>query len=86
MPSRQISHAEALARNSQVINAMGMLNESILHWGREQDHVPDPPDRQRSTATSGSAALSKYFRLITQIVSRRARDAYLALDGRLTAA
>lgn len=25
--------AESLARNSQVINAMGMLSESILHWG-----------------------------------------------------
>src|SRR6478735_4525127 len=30
------AHADALARNSQVVNAMGMLNESILHWGNEQ--------------------------------------------------
>ena len=28
------AHAESLARNSQVINAMGMLNEGILLWGR----------------------------------------------------
>ena len=34
--SKADAQAEALARNSQVINAMGMLNESILQWGREQ--------------------------------------------------
>jgi ATP-binding cassette subfamily C protein len=33
--SKADAHAEALARNSQVINAMGMLNEGILHWGQE---------------------------------------------------
>ena len=34
--SKADAQAEALARNAQVINAMGMLNESILQWGREQ--------------------------------------------------
>ena len=33
--ARPTQRAESLARNSQVINAMGMLHESILHWGRE---------------------------------------------------
>ena len=75
-------HAEALARNSQVINAMGMLNESILHWGREQARA----------LTSQSGALDRNFwisgaskmaRLITQIVIL-GWGAYLALDGRLT--
>ena len=30
------AQAEALARNAQVINAMGMLNEGVLQWGRDQ--------------------------------------------------
>ncbi len=75
-------HAEALARNSQVINAMGMLNESILHWGREQ--------AQALTTQSGAlernfwiSGASKMARLITQIVIL-GWGAYLALDGHLT--
>jgi ATP-binding cassette subfamily C protein len=75
-------HAEALARNSQVINAMGMLNESILHWGREQ--------AQALTTQSGAldrnfwiSGASKMARLITQIVIL-GWGAYLALDGQLT--
>jgi len=36
MPPRPMRRPESLARNSQVINAMGMLSESILHWGRRQ--------------------------------------------------
>ena len=31
---RADDHAESLARNSQVINAMGMMNEGILLWGK----------------------------------------------------
>ena len=57
------AQAEALARNSQVINAMGMLNESILHWGRKQAHA--------LTVQSGAldrnfwiSGASKFFRLI----------------------
>ncbi len=62
---------------------MGMLNESILHWGREQ----------ASALTLQAAALdrnfwisgvSKYFRLITQIAVL-GFGAYLALEGKLTA-
>jgi ATP-binding cassette subfamily C protein len=76
------SHAEALARNAQVINAMGMLNESILHWGREQ--------AQALTTQAGAldrnfwiSGASKMARLVTQIVIL-GWGAYLALNGQLT--
>jgi ATP-binding cassette, subfamily C, bacterial len=76
------AQAEALARNSQVINAMGMLNESILQWGREQAGALN---RQmgafdRSFWISGA---SRFFRLITQIAIL-GWGAYLALEGQLT--
>jgi ATP-binding cassette subfamily C protein len=76
------AQAEALARNAQVINAMGMLNESILQWGREQ----------RSALTRHMNALdasfwisgtSRFFRLLTQIAIL-GWGAYLALEGQLT--
>lgn len=75
-------HAEALARNSQVINAMGMLNESILHWGREQARAltTQAGALDRNFWISGA---SKMARLITQIVIL-GWGAYLALDGHLT--
>jgi ATP-binding cassette subfamily C protein len=80
--TRADSHADALARNSQVINAMGMLNESILHWGSEQARA--------LTFQSGAAdrnfwisGASKCARLITQIVILGV-GAYLALVGSLT--
>lgn len=75
-------HAEALARNSQVINAMGMLNESILHWGREQAKALSTQSGalDRNFWISGA---SKMARLITQIVIL-GWGAYLALDGHLT--
>ena len=75
-------HAEALARNSQVINAMGMLNESILHWGREQAKALTTQSGalERNFWISGA---SKAARLVTQIVIL-GWGAYLALDGQLT--
>ncbi len=80
--SKADAQAEALARNAQVINAMGMLNESILQWGREQAsaltlqmHALD-----RSFWISG---ISRFCRLITQIAIL-GWGAYLALDGTLT--
>ena len=80
--SKADAQAEALARNAQVINAMGMLNESIMQWGREQAsaltlqmHALD-----RSFWISG---VSRFCRLITQIAIL-GWGAYLALDGSLT--
>jgi ATP-binding cassette subfamily C protein len=80
--SKADAHADALARNSQVINAMGMLNESILHWGSEQARA--------LTFQSGAAdrnfwisGASKCARLVTQIVILGV-GAYLALMGSVT--
>jgi ATP-binding cassette subfamily C protein len=80
--SRADAQAEALARNSQVINAMGMLNESILHWGREQARALIFQDGalDRNFWISGA---SKFSRLVTQIIILGV-GAYLALRGNLT--
>lgn len=80
--SKADANAEALARNAQVINAMGMMNESILHWGREQaDALKAQLDGQeRNVWISGS---SKFVRLVTQILLLGV-GAFLALRGELT--
>ncbi len=80
--SKADANAEALARNAQVINAMGMMNESILHWGREQANAlkAQLDGQERNVWISGS---SKFVRLVTQILLLGA-GAYLALKGELT--
>jgi ATP-binding cassette subfamily C protein len=80
--SRADAQADALARNAQVINAMGMLNESILQWGREQTGALT----KQMTALDLSfwiSGASRFFRLFTQIAIL-GWGAYLALDGQLT--
>ena len=76
------AQAEALSRNSQVINAMGVLNESILHWGSDQARalVFQSGALDRNFWISGT---SKFARLVTQIVILGA-GAYLALHGSVT--
>jgi ATP-binding cassette subfamily C protein len=76
------AEAEALARNSQVVNAMGMLNESILHWGREQARSLSVQSNalQANMWLTGTA---KCARLFTQIIML-GTGAYLALSGSLT--
>jgi ATP-binding cassette subfamily C protein len=76
------AHAESLARNAQVINAMGMLDESVLHWGKEQSlalgsHLSG---QERNYLISGS---SKFARLAVQILIL-GWGAYLALKSELT--
>lgn len=80
--SKADAHADALVRNSQVVNAMGMLNESILQWGREQAHSLTLQARtlDRNFWISGA---SKFLRLVTQIAIL-GWGAYLALSGNLT--
>jgi ATP-binding cassette, subfamily C, bacterial len=80
--SKADAQAEALARNSQVINAMGMLNESILHWGTDQARalIFHGGALDRSFWISGA---SRFARLITQIVMLGV-GAYLALRGSVT--
>jgi ATP-binding cassette, subfamily C, bacterial len=74
--------AESLARNAQVVNAMGMLNESILQWGREQARAL----RAQSGAIDRNfwiSGASKFSRLVTQIIVL-GWGAYLALQAELT--
>jgi ATP-binding cassette subfamily C protein len=80
--SKADTQAEALARNSQVINAMGMLNESIRQWGREQSEALSTQlgALDRSFWISGA---SRFIRLLTQIAIL-GWGAYLALQGSLT--
>jgi ATP-binding cassette, subfamily C, bacterial len=80
--SRANLQADAMARNAQVINAMGMIPESVTLWGREvaeslkaQVHAQD-----RNTVLT---AISKFVRLTTQI-AMLGWGAYLSLDNQLT--
>ncbi len=80
--SKAEAQAESLARNAQVVNAMGMLNESVAQWGREQAMAltMQSDAQDRSVWISG---LSRFVRLITQICIL-GWGAYLALSGQLT--
>lgn len=80
--SRAEAQADALARNAQVINAMGMLNESVAQWGRSEAVA--------LTVQTGAldrgywiSGLSRFVRLLTQVVTL-GWGAYLALKGGLT--
>jgi ATP-binding cassette, subfamily C, bacterial len=80
--SKADAQADALARNAQVINAMGMLNESIQQWGRDQTNALT----KQMTALDLSvwiSGVSRFFRLLTQIAIL-GWGAYLALEGQLT--
>jgi ATP-binding cassette, subfamily C, bacterial len=80
--SKADASAESLARNAQVINAMGMLDEGIRHWGREQAEALKTQSRalDRNFWISG---VSKFLRLVTQIAVL-GFGAYLALRSELT--
>jgi ATP-binding cassette subfamily C protein len=80
--ARADERADALTRNAQVINAMGMLHESVQHWGSEH---------ARALTVQGGAlnrnfwisGTSKFLRLVTQVLVLGA-GAYLALQGEIT--
>ncbi len=80
--SRANLQADAMARNSGVMNAMGMVPEGVLLWGRETVELlkAQVSAQNRNTVISG---LSKFVRLCTQI-GILGWGAHLALDGRLT--
>lgn len=74
--------AAAQARNAQVICAMGMAEESIALWGRDNAHSL----KSQVTAMDRNlhiSSLSRLLRLITQIALLGA-GAYLAMAGELT--
>lgn len=74
--------SEAMSRNSQVINAMGMIPEGVLIWGRE---TAESLKAQVSAQDRNiiMTALSKFFRLGTQI-AMLGWGALLSLEGSLT--
>jgi ATP-binding cassette subfamily C protein len=80
--SKADAAADSLARNSQVINAMGMLNEGIFNWGRQQAKsiTVQTVALDRNLWISGA---SKFVRLAAQIIIL-GWGAHLALDGELT--
>lgn len=80
--SKADAAAESLARNAQVINAMGMLKESIQHWGRQQAQAMAVQANAigRNFWIGGG---SRFARLAAQI-SMLGTGAYLALNGELT--
>lgn len=80
--SKADAQADALARNAQVVNAMGMLNESILQWGREQTGALTKQMAALDLSFWISGA-SRFFRLLTQIAIL-GWGAYLALESQLT--
>ena len=74
--------ADAMARNSQVINAMGMIPEGVQIWGREtaESLKAQVTAQDRNTYLAG---LSKLVRLCTQ-VAILGWGAWLALHDELT--
>ena len=76
--------AEAMARNAQVINAMGMIPEGVQIWGREtaESLKAQVIGQDRNIFMTG---MSKFVRLCTQI-GILGWGAWLALEGELPAA
>jgi ATP-binding cassette subfamily C protein len=74
--------AEAIARNAQVVNAMGMVREAVMVWGRElAESLKAQIEAQDRNVLM--TALSKYLRLVSQ-VAILGWGAYLALNAELT--
>ncbi|WP_442000430.1 type I secretion system permease/ATPase [Microvirga sp. 2TAF3] len=80
--SRANLQADAMARNAQVINAMGMIPEGVLMWGREtgESLKAQVIAQDRNIMMTG---LSKFIRLTTQI-SILGWGASLSMAGELT--
>ena len=74
--------AEAMARNAQVMNAMGMIPEGVVFWGREtaESLKAQVQGQDRNIFMTG---ISKFLRLSTQIMIL-AWGAILALESQLT--
>lgn len=74
--------SEAMSRNAQVINAMGMIPEGVLMWGREtaESLKAQVNAQDRNIIMTGA---SKFFRLGTQ-VAILGWGAMLSLESQLT--
>ena len=80
--ARSTLTAESMARNAQVINAMGMIPEGVQVWGREtvESLKAQVIAQDRNILMTG---LSKFLRLCTQI-GILGWGAWLALEGNVT--
>ncbi len=80
--SRANLHLDSMARNSQIINALAMVPEAVMIWGRDTaaslKHQVKAQDRNII-----SAAVSRAARLLTQI-AMLGWGAYLAIQGEIT--
>jgi ATP-binding cassette subfamily C protein len=74
--------ADAMARNAQVINAMGMIPEAVAIWGRDtaESLKAQVTAQDRNVIMTG---LSKFARLCTQLAIL-GWGAWLALESELT--
>lgn len=74
---------EAMARNAQVVNALGMIREGVTLWGRETaESLKSQVAAQDLNVLMSS--LSKFVRLSTQVLML-GWGAYLALHAEVTA-
>jgi ATP-binding cassette, subfamily C, bacterial len=74
---------EAMARNAQVVNALGMIREGVLLWGRETAESLKSQIAAQDLNVFMSS-LSKFVRLCTQILML-GWGTYLALHAEVTA-
>lgn len=80
--SANIQYAESLVRNSEVIDAMGMADDTVAHWARGYIDESDMVDETQRRASS-ILAISKFVRYTVQIVLL-ATGALLVLNQQLT--
>lgn len=81
--TRAAMHAEAMARNALVVNALGMIREGVLLWSRETSEALKAHVRAQDLNMM-MTAFTKFARLATQI-TMLAWGAHLALQTELTA-
>lgn len=80
--SANIQYAESLVRNSEVIDAMGMADDTVAHWARgyiDESEMVDETQRRASSIL----AISKFVRYTVQI-ALLATGALLVLEQQLT--
>lgn len=80
--TRAAQQAEAMARNALIVNALGMIREGVLLWGRETAEALKAQVKAQDLNMI-MTALTKFVRLSTQI-AMLGWGAYLALNTELT--
>jgi ATP-binding cassette, subfamily C, type I secretion system permease/ATPase len=80
--SRANLHLDSMARNSQIINALAMVPEAVMIWGRDTAASLKFQVKAQDRNII-SAAVSRAARLLTQI-SMLGWGAYLAIQGEIT--